>query len=307
MRIATMATGGIGGHLAVRLTAGGHQVATIARGPHLAAIRESGLLLTGEDGEVRARPWMATDNPAEVGPVDVVIFAVKAGGLPAAAEACRPLLGPDTFVAPFLNGVEASDRLGQILPPAHVGAGVARISTTVAEPGVIRQTGRGGRYVFAERDSRPSARVSALAQALTASGVSAEASDDIDRELWTKLILFSAVSGVTAGARCRIGDILDSPALSQLAQDLIGETAAVARARGIAVPDGVEAQIWQVFMGLPRAMRASTAIDLERGNALETDWINGAVARLSEAAGLRAPANRAIWALLTPFVTGSAR
>lgn len=304
MRLATMATGGIGGFLAVKLTQAGHEVATIARGAHLEAIRANGLTLSNADGETTIRPWIATDDPAAVGPVDVVIFGVKAGGLRSAAEACRPLLAPHTLVAPFLNGVEAPDLLARILPPENVGAGVARISTTIGAPGVIKQVGLQNRFVFAERDSRPSERVQALADALAGAGVGVEVSDDIDRELWSKFVLFSGVSGVTAAARCRIGDILDSPELTALFRTLVAETAALARARGVAVADDVEARVFDAIQRLPREMRASTAIDLEKGAALETEWINGAVARLSAEAGLSAPANQAISAVLSLYKDG---
>lgn len=200
MKIATVATGGIGGYLAVRLIEAGHQVATIARGAHLAAIRDRGLRLAAHDGEHCAVPWIATDDPREVGEVDAVVFAVKCAGLEAAAELCRPLLGAQTLLVPFLNGVEASDRLAGILPAHNVGNGVAFISTTIAEPGLIAQTGEFCKFVFAERDSRASARVDALRDAFEQAGVQAPPTDDIERELWTKFVLFSAISGVTAAA-----------------------------------------------------------------------------------------------------------
>ncbi len=141
MRIATMATGGIGGFLAVKLGNSGHQLATIARGAHLAAITRNGLTLQAAAGTETMRPWIATDDPSSVGEVDAIIFGVKGDALEDAARACRPMLGPDTVVVPFLNGVEASDRLVGILPERNVANGVARVSTTIAEPGVISQTG----------------------------------------------------------------------------------------------------------------------------------------------------------------------
>ncbi|MFN0262966.1 ketopantoate reductase family protein [Tepidamorphus sp. 3E244] len=306
MKIATVATGGIGGFLAVRLTEAGHQVATIARGRHLAAIRADGLKLSAHDGEHLVAPWMATDDTGEVGAVDAIIFGVKCSGLEAAAELCRPMLGDDTIVIPFLNGVEASDRLAQILPERNVGNGVAFISTTIAEPGLISQTGEFNRFVFAERDSTPSGRVDALRAAINDAGSVAPPTDDIERELWTKFVLFSAVSGVTAGARCTIGDIMASQPLSATFQTIVAETAALGRKRGVALPDSVEADTWAFAQGLPAPMRASTAVDLEHGNPLEVDWISGAVARLSAEAGLAAPVNATIHALLSPFSAGKA-
>lgn len=313
MKIATMATGGIGGYLAVRLTQAGLDVAAIARGAHLTAIQANGLRLEavtrGETGlqhdVVTTRPWRVTDAPEEVGPVDAVIFAVKGDGLEPAAEALRPMLGPETVVLPFLNGVEASARLAAILPERHVGDGVARISTTVAAPGVIRQTGAFATFQFAERDSRPSPRIDALRAAFRAAGVDAPEVPDVEAELWRKFVLFSAVSGVTAAARCAMGDVIDTPALGRLFQTVLAETAAVGRARGVALEPDLEAKIWAGAQTMPRTMRASTAIDLEAGRPLEIEWISGAAARLAEAAGLAAPANQALYAVLSPFRRGA--
>ena len=188
MKIACMATGGIGGYLAVTLTEAGHDVAAIARGAHLAAIRETGLALVTPEGRRVAQPWIATDDPAEVGPVDAVIFGVKGDALVAAAEACGPMLGPDTVVVPFLNGVETAERLCAVLPEAHVADGVAQISTTISAPGEITQTGSFARFLFAERDSRPSARIDALRAAIREAGAEAPKVGDIARESWWKFL-----------------------------------------------------------------------------------------------------------------------
>lgn len=304
MRIATMATGGIGGYLAVKLTQAGHQVATIARGAHLDAIRQSGLTLDGPAGRVTVTPWMATDTPAEVGPVDAVIFGVKGDALPQAARACLPMLGPQTIVVPFLNGVEAAGRLLESLPEGNVANGMAQVSTTISAPGVIRQTGTFANFTFAERDSRPSPRIDALRAALTEAGVDAPVPQDIDRAVWTKFVLFSAMSGVTAAGRCTIGDILAHPPLGALFRQVLAETAAIGRALGVALPPDVEDKAWQIAQGLPPAMRASTAIDVEHGRPLEIEWVSGAAVRLAERAGVPAPANRALYALLLPHRDG---
>ncbi|MFD3190038.1 ketopantoate reductase family protein [Sedimentitalea sp. HM32M-2] len=304
MKIATMATGGIGGFLAVRLTQAGHQVAAIARGDHLRAIAENGLTLEHGTGVDTVTPWIATDDPAEVGEVDAIIFGVKGDALESAAKACLPMIGEDTVVVPFLNGVEASERLMQILPAHCVANGMAQISTTIAAPGVVRQVGDFSRFVFAERDSQPSARIDALRAAIKGAGASAPATNDIDRDLWMKFVLFSAVSGVTAAGRCTIGDILDHPPLADLMRAVIAETAAIGRARGISLPMTAEADTWNLVQGLPRAMRASTAIDLEEGRPLEIEWISGAARRLAAQMDVPAPINSALYALLLPHKTG---
>ena len=304
MKIATVATGGIGGFLAVRLAKVGHQVATIARGDHLQAIKNDGLTLEVSGETHRVEPWIATSNPEEVGEVDVIIFGVKGDALETAAELCLPMIGPGTIVIPFLNGVEASARLSKIIPPENVGNGLAQVSTTISAPGVISQTGEFNRFIFAEQDSRPSARIDALRKAIDEAGSSAPPTDDIERDLWSKFVLFSAVSGVTTAARCTIGDILGNDLLSDLFRDIVSETAALGRARGVALPDKIEDEIWSFASNLPSAMRASTAIDLENGRPLEIEWITGAVCRLSRDSGLDAPVNKTIYALLSPYRFG---
>ena len=307
MKIATVATGGIGGFLAVKLGLRGHQVATIARGAHLDSISRNGLILDARSGKFTVHPWIATDDPKNVGEVDVVIFGVKGDDLETAAEACLPMLGAETVVVPFLNGVEASERLTKIIPPRNVANGMAQVSTTISAPGVITQTGDFNQFIFAERDSQPSERISALQQALTDAGVSAPETNDIERDLWSKFVLFSAVSGVTAAGRCTIADITNTPELGSLFRQVLGETATLGRTFGVALDDDIEAKTWERAQTLPPTMRASTAIDLEHGRRLEIEWVSGAVARLSAKAGLEAPMNKALYALLLPHKSGRHR
>ena len=304
MRIATMATGGIGGFLAVKLQNHGHEVATIARGDHLKAISENGLALDSASGSEVAHPWIATDDPSQVGPVDAIIFGVKGDALDAAARACLPMLGPEAVVVPFLNGVEASDRLLEILPEHNVANGMAQISTTIASPGVIKMTGEFNIFTFAERDSKPSQRIDALQLAINEAGSSAPVTDDIERDVWSKFVLFSAVSGVTAAGRCTIEDIINTPELGELFRRVVAETTAIGRAMGVALTPDIESRTWEITQGLPKQMRASTAIDLEHGRPLEIEWISGAAARLAKKANIEAPANEALYALLLPHKNG---
>lgn len=305
MRIATLGTGGIGGHLAVHLTRNGHEAVCIARGEHLAAIRERGLTLEGPGGSDAIRPALATDDPAEAGPVDAVILGVKARALEAAAESARPLIGPDTLVVPFLNGVEAADRLAAILPPGCVGNGCAQVSVTIAAPGVIRQTGTFATYRFAERDGTESDRVRALRAALANDAVSCPDVPDIDAAVWTKFVMFAAMSGVTAAARCRVAQIREFPELAETARALMVETAALARARGVRLSPTVVDDAMRALDGMPAEMRASTAVDLEAGRPLETDAVVGALARMSREDGLDAPVARTVAALLRPYRDGA--
>lgn len=258
MRIATMATGGIGGFLAVKLANSGHQVATIARDVHLAAIVENGLTLLDTSGTELAHPWIATDDPSEVGEVDAIIFGVKGDALEAAARACLPMLGPDTVVVPFLNGVEASDRLLDILPERNVANGMAQVSTTIATAGVIKKTGEFNVVTFAERDSKPSERIESLRQAINEAGSTAPVTDNIERDVWSKFVLFSAVSGVTAAGRCTIGDIVSIPELGELFRRVVAETAAIGRALGVSLSSDIEGRTWTAASDLPTSGLAET-------------------------------------------------
>ena len=299
-----MATGGIGGYLAVKLSNAGFKVATIARGTHLAAIKEDGLILDGPNGYEKANPWLATDSPSDIGAVDVIIFGVKCGALEAAAEACKPMLKKETIVVPFLNGVETVDRLCKILPKANIANGVARVSTTIKAPGIIKQTGDFRTFIFAECDNRPSNRITALQEAITKAGAFAPVTSDIDKEMWSKFIVFSAISGATAAGRCTLGQVIKSTSLSKVFQKIISETTATARAYGINLSSSIEQDIWELVNKLPPDVRASTAVDLEKGLPLEVDWISGAVTRLAKAKGLEAPTNETIHGLLSPYKDG---
>ena len=304
MRVATMATGGIGGVLAVKLTNSGHQVATIARGAHLAAIIRNGLTLEDPSGVELVHPWVATDDPSEVGEVDAIIFGVKGDALEAAARACLPMLAANTVVVPFLNGVEASDRLIKVLPEQNVANGMAQISTTIASPGVIKKTGEFNVFTFGERDNKPSERIAALQQAINDACSSAPATDDIERDVWSKFVLFSAVSGITAAGRCTIGDIVSTPELGELFRGVVSETAAIGRELGVSLRPDIESRTWAAASALPKNMRASTAIDLENGQPLEIEWISGAAARLAKKVGTNATINEALYALLLPYRHG---
>ena len=305
MKIATMATGGIGGYLAVKLSNAGYKVATIARGAHLAAIKENGLVLDGPCGHEKANPWLATEDPSDIGAVDVIIFGVKCGALETAAKACKPMLKKETIVVPFLNGVETIERLRKILPEENIANGVAKISTTIKAPGVIKQTGEFRTFIFAECNNHPSDRIQKLQKAITNAGAIAPETTDIEKEMWSKFIMFSAISGATAAGRCTLGQVIKSPSLSKVFQRIISETAATARAYGINLSSSIEQDIWARANALPSDVRASTAVDLEKGLPLEVDWISGAVTRLAKAKGLEAPANETIHGLLSPYKNGS--
>ena len=304
MRIATMATGGIGGYLAVKLTKGGCEVATIARGSHLEAIRRKGLQLSTKSQTETVTPWKVSSDTRQIGPVDVIIFGVKCHALEKAAKECLPMLKETTLVIPFLNGVEAAKRLLEILPKKNVANGVAKISTTISKPGVISQVGSFAQFIFSELNSVSSPRIKRVQEVFRNAGIDAPKTNDIDRELWSKFVLFTSVSGVTTAARCNIGDIRGSFELSELCQNIMSETAMVGRKIGINLPKSLEENLWLAIAELPADMRASTAIDLENNRPLETKWLSGTVIRLAKKAGVNVPINQTIYSLLSIFEIG---
>jgi 2-dehydropantoate 2-reductase len=289
MRIAIMGSGGVGGYLGGRLAASGQDVTFIARGAHLDAIREHGLRIESALGDVRVQPAKASDDPASVGPVDLVIFAVKLYDTEAAAAACRPLVGPATGVVTFQNGVDSPEVLTRILGREHVIGGVAQIASVIGAPGVIRHTGTMARFACGELDGRTSARVEALAAALRAADVEHVASDAIQRDIWAKMVFLATFAGLTVLIRLPIGPIRADPDTRALYRDGLAEALAVARAHGIALPENFVAQTLARTDQLPAAMKSSMLEDLERGKRLELAWLSGAIVRIGTALGVPTP------------------
>jgi 2-dehydropantoate 2-reductase len=298
MRIAIMGSGGVGGYLGGRLAASGQDVTFIARGAHLEAIRERGLRIESALGDARVQPAQASDDPSSVGPVDLVIFAVKLYDTEAAAAATRPLVGPTTGVVTFQNGVDSVDVLARILGREHVVGGVAQIASVVGAPGVIRHTGTMARFVFGELDGQPSARVEALAAALKAAGVEHAVSDAIGRDIWAKMVFLATFAGLTAVMRLPIGPIRADPDTRALYQDGLAEALAVARARGIALPEDFVAATLARTDQLPAQMKSSMLEDLERGKRLELAWLSGAIVRMGREHGVPTPVHGFVTAAL---------
>jgi 2-dehydropantoate 2-reductase len=307
MRIAIMAAGAVGGYFGARLAAAGEDVHFIARGAHLDAMRKNGLKLDSDAGDLHLSQVNVTDDPAKVGAVDVVLFAVKLWDTEHAAALTRPLLGPDTAVITLQNGIDSVERLDPILGPRHVVGGITYISTTISAPGVIHHIGKLADIVCGERDGKPSPRLTALAGATKKAGFQFRISPNIDLDRWRKFIFLSAMAGATALTRQPIGAILADDEMREFARALFAESTAVGRAQGIALPNEFVDQQMALAARLPVAMKASMAQDLERGGRLEVEWLSGAVAKIGRAAGVPTPAHAAVYAALKPFRLGTAR
>jgi 2-dehydropantoate 2-reductase len=304
MRIVVMGSGGVGGYFGARLAASGEDVRFVARGAHLAAMQRDGLKITSKLGDLTVKPVTASPDPAALGPADLVVIAVKLGDTDSAIAGITPLMGADTSVVSFQNGVGAIDALTKAFGPERVLGGVAQIAAEISSPGSIRHTGTLARLVVGEPKGGLSPRVEAIAAAAKKAGIDVIASDDITRAIWEKFVFLASFSGVTTLARRAKGAIFADPDLKQLYADALSEAVAVARARGAALaPDHAERAL-KFTDGLPAEMKSSMFGDLERGNRLEVEYLSGAVARLGAAAGVKAPVHQAIYAALKPYMGG---
>lgn len=303
MRIAIIGAGGVGGYFGARLQAAGSDVAFVARGAHLGALRERGLRVESPKGDLHLAHVQATDNPATLGVVDAVLLTVKMYDLDAASRLLMPLIGRDTVVVTLQNGVEAIDIVAGHVGREHVAGGVAYVAAVIAEPGVIRHTSLDS-LIFGELDRRRSERLVALEQACLHAGFSARVSDDIDIDLWSKFSRLSVFSGMTAVTRSTMGVLRSDPELLAMLVAACKETIAVGRARGVALPDRLIDEILQMVHTLPHHAKASMLEDLERGRRLELPWLSGAVVRLGAAAGVPTPIHAFIATVLKPHVNG---
>ena len=304
MRIGIMAAGAVGGYFGARLAQAGHDVAFIARGAHLKALREHGLRVESEVGDLHLREVTATDDPAAIGPVDLVLFAVKLWDTDAAAAATRPLVGADTAVITLQNGVESVERLDPVLGPPHVVGGLTYIGARIKAPGVIQHVGKLADIRCGERDGKRSKRLLAFADAAKQAGFQISISETIDLDRWKKFVFLVGFSGITAVTRRPFGDIAADSDCMALFGDLMRETLAVGRARGIPLAPAFVEERLAFSKTLPKESKSSMLYDFERGNRLELDWLAGAVARMGRELGIATPANAAVYAALKPWRMG---
>jgi len=299
MKIAVMGAGGVGGYYGGRLCAAGEDVTLIARGAHLAAILENGLQVRSAAGDFHVRP-KATQDPAEIGPVDLVLFCVKSYDTEVAARQILPITGPDTVVLCVQNGVDNEDKLARIAGAGHILAGVVHILSTVSAPGVIDQTAGPRTLRFGELDGRLTPRTERILRAFRASGVQTDVSTNVQVDLWQKFLFICAQGGVTAMTRLGIGEILGCQATLDFYRGVMEEIYAVASARGVILPaDSIERTLAFVRSQHPD-MRSSLAHDLEKGNRLEVEALVGTVVRFGREAGVPTPFCFAIYACLLP-------
>jgi 2-dehydropantoate 2-reductase len=305
MRIAVIGAGGVGGVFGADLAKAGADVTFVARGAHLAAMRERGLRVEGGRGETLLRPAQATDDPASIGPVDLVLFCVKLWDVESAGAAIRPLVGAETGVIPLQNGIDASARLSPILGKRAVMGGVAQVSATIAEPGVIRQTGAMQRLVFGELDGNRSPRAERFLALCQKAGFEATLTGNIERALWEKFVLLVAMSSITGVTRLPGGKLRDDADLWGLYATVMGEVVAVGRARGVDLAPDLADKLLAAVKSFPATGMASMAVDLIRGNRIELPWLAGKAVELGREQGVPTPATATLYAALKPYVNGA--
>jgi 2-dehydropantoate 2-reductase len=304
MRIAIVGIGGIGAPLGASLAIAGQDVVFLARGAHLAAIRTNGLRVEGDRGERVVRPTAATDDPAAIGAVDLVLFCVKLWDVETAGEQIRPLIGSETVIIPLQNGIDASERLSPIIGAAHVLGGVALVSASIVAPGVVHQTGTHHGIVFGELDGQITPRVKRIYDICRTAGIDAVLSNDIQCARWEKFIGLVAISGLCALTRRPVGELRDDPDIAPLIDDAMHEVVDVGRSCGMQFAANVLGPARAMIRGAPPYAMPSMAVDLRAGNRLELPWLGGKVVQLGAAYDVPTPVNRVIYAGLKPYING---
>jgi 2-dehydropantoate 2-reductase len=305
MRIAIMGSGGLGGYFGARLVKGGAaEVHFIARGAHLEAMRSQGLRIEGPE-PFEIRPVQATADPREVGPVDLVMLCVKLWDTEAAIAQIQPMIGPETAIVSFQNGVLKDRTLRAAFDERRIMGGVGYVATTIEAPGVIRQTGPMQRLVFGEFDGSRSPRGEALLAACLAGGINAELSTEILREIWQKYVFLVGLSGCTTAMRSTVGPIRSNPQTRAFLLDVMREVVAVGRAHGVPLAEDYAQVRLRLADDVSPDMTSSMHHDLQRGNRLELRWLSGGVVELGAAKGVPTPLNRAIADILALYADGS--
>ena len=301
MRIAIFGAGGVGGYFGAQLSRGGEEVIFIARKEHLQAIRAHGLRVETSKGEIVIQPAQASDDPVQVGVVDAVILGVKAWQVTEAARVMKPMIGPETFVVPLQNGVEAPSQLAVMLGAKNVLGGLCGTMSWIVGPGHIRSIGEMHFIKFGELDKRPSERAEQLRQAFERAGVKVEVPSDIHVSLWEKFLFVVSFGGVGAVTRAPIGVIRTLPETRRLLEECLREIFAVARARQVALSDGSVEKSMAFLDSLAPGGTTSLQRDIADGKPSELEAWNGAAVRLGREVGVATPVHEFIYHSLLPL------
>jgi 2-dehydropantoate 2-reductase len=307
MRFAIVGSGAVGGYFGAKLARNGQEVTFIARGAHLAAIRQDGLRIQSAklgDFVVHAA---AHDDPAQVGPVDVVLFTVKAYDNPDALKLLRPLMGPDSVVLTLQNGVDSVDEVAASVGESRVLGGTTYVATALEAPGLIVQTGVHRSIIFGEAFGdrvRISERVQRLADVMTPADIQVTSVADGRVPIWDKFVYLAPFSGFTGAARLPIGGIWQDPHVQDMFYAAAREIAALAAAEGVRISADRFARLKEYMDAIPPTTRSSLLIDLEMGKRIEVEALQGAAVRRAAKHGLPMPIISTLYAVLRPHAQG---
>ena len=305
MTFAILGAGAVGGYFGARLAEAGEDVTFMARGAHLEAIRSTGLRIESENGEAHIHPAQASDDPAEVGPVDYVLFAVKLFQTEETAGFAKPLVGPNTTLVALQNGVECANVLSAVHGKERVLNGTSYIAAVIAEPGLIRQTGTFASFAFGEQDGTMSDRGQRLKEAADKAGLNPTYSSNVESLVWMKFLLIATMSSITTSTRKPIGELRDDPDIQPVIVASLEESIAVGRAMGVDLPENAMEQQLKRIAEFPAAMVASMYHDLHANKPTELEWMSGAVRRFGKQCGIPTPTHDAFYAILKPYRDGA--
>jgi 2-dehydropantoate 2-reductase len=306
LRVAVFGAGAVGCYYGARLADGGAEVGLVARGRHLEALRSSGLTIVEPEGTTSQR-LLATDDPAEIGPVDLVLFTVKSYDTDEAAARLAPLIGETTGVLSLQNGIDNEDRIGAVIGADHVLGGSTYIRAAVREPGVVDASGPRW-IVLGELDGRPpSERVHAILEVAQRGRLDLRVVDDVRAAKWEKYTLLVAFSAMTASVRLPIGDIRESPAAAEMLGAIMTEVWSVGRAAGVPLPDDLVERQMALLLGQDDDSNSSLYHDLTTGHRMEIEALQGATIRLGREHGVPTPMTEAAYAILQPWARRNER
>jgi 2-dehydropantoate 2-reductase len=298
MKIAVMGAGAIGCYFGGRLLAAGEDVSFVARGPHLKAMQDRGLKIISPHGDVHLKNIKATNDPNDVGKVDMILFCLKLWDTDAGAELIKPMIGPQTAVYSFQNGIYAEPRLAKLLGSKHVIGGYAATPASIIEPGVVRQFGQWCTLGFGEMDNAVTPRISAFLAACQKAKIDSLIEKDIEAALWSKFIFITTHSGATSFCRSTEGPIRSDPWGRRFLVGLASEATSIARAKSINIPANFVDYVMKQIDGLPPDAQGSMYTDLQRGARLELEWLNGLVVKLGEENNIATPCHSAVMSAL---------
>jgi 2-dehydropantoate 2-reductase len=296
MHIAVMGSGAVGGYFGAKLAAAGHELSFIARGQHLEAMKRNGLQVHSPNGNLDIQNAQCSADPQSVGRVDLVLFCVKSYDSESAGQAIAPIVSDPTRILSLQNGIDNPDKLARIYGERRVLPAVVYVGAQLAAPGLIIHSS-GGRIIIGQLDGTVNEESKALAKVFTAAGIPCETSGEIRQVQWTKLLWNAPFCAISCLTHANTKQIVESPALTQLALDCMAEVQWAARSQGIELA----AQLCADALAFSKTLgefKPSMLQDLEAHKPLEYAAFNGIVVKLLESAHQTAPINRTFSAAL---------